>query len=60
MEVSENIEEKCRLCDEVGEKMLSIFDKNEEGHQFLQLIKECLPIIVSSLYMVYFYFLLNI
>ncbi|XP_018564119.1 uncharacterized protein LOC108905633 isoform X2 [Anoplophora glabripennis] len=46
MEVSENMEEKCRLCDEVGEKMFSIFDKNEEGHQFLQLIKECLPIII--------------
>ena len=49
MEVAEKMEEMCRLCDEVSEKMFSIFDKNEEGQQILQLIKECLPIIVSIL-----------
>ncbi|KAJ8924959.1 hypothetical protein NQ315_001124 [Exocentrus adspersus] len=46
MEVSEKLAEKCRLCDQVGEKMLSVFDKNEEGHQIMQIIKECLPIII--------------
>ncbi|XP_057671512.1 uncharacterized protein LOC130903436 isoform X1 [Diorhabda carinulata] len=46
MEESEKTEESCRLCDEIAEKMLSIFDKNEEGIEILQLIKECLPIVI--------------
>ncbi|KAL3285272.1 hypothetical protein HHI36_019382 [Cryptolaemus montrouzieri] len=39
----------CRLCDcesdENGE-MFSIFDKNEEGQEIIDLIQECLPLIV--------------
>ncbi|KAJ8954072.1 hypothetical protein NQ318_004377 [Aromia moschata] len=46
MEASEKMEQPCRLCDGSGEKMLSVFDKTEEGQQILHLIKECLPIII--------------
>ncbi|XP_050501254.1 uncharacterized protein LOC126881193 isoform X2 [Diabrotica virgifera virgifera] len=46
MEESEKTEESCRLCDETAEKMLSIFDKNEEGIEILQVIKDCLPIVI--------------
>ncbi|XP_074032895.1 uncharacterized protein isoform X2 [Leptinotarsa decemlineata] len=46
MEVSEKLDCSCRLCDETSEKMFGIFEKNEEGIQILQLIKECLPIII--------------
>lgn len=48
MEESEKTEEPCRLCDENAEKMLSIFDKNEEGIEILQVIKDCIPIVVST------------
>lgn len=49
MENQDKLEETCRLCDEIGGQMFNIFDKNPEGHQILQVIKECLPIIVSNL-----------
>lgn len=49
MEEQEKIEGTCRLCDEIGGQMFNIFDKNPEGYQILQVIKECLPIIVSIL-----------
>lgn len=48
MEESEKLEDTCRLCDEISGQMFYIFDKNDEGNQIVQLIKECLPIIVSS------------
>lgn len=48
MEELEKIEETCRLCDEIGGQMFNIFHKNQEGIQILQVIKECLPIIVST------------
>lgn len=41
-------DESCRLCDEIGGQMFNIFEKNEDGYQILQVIKECLPIIVST------------
>lgn len=41
-------EESCRLCEEIGGQMFNIFEKNEEGYQILQVIKDCLPIIVST------------
>lgn len=47
MEESEKMEESCRLCDEISGQMFNIFEKNEEGNQILQVIKECLPLIVS-------------
>ncbi|CAH1155264.1 unnamed protein product [Phaedon cochleariae] len=46
MEEPDKSEEICRLCDDNSEKMFSIFDKNEEGIETLQLIKECLQIII--------------
>lgn len=47
MEAGEKMDESCRLCDENSEQMFSIFEKNEDGIQILQLIKECVPIVVS-------------
>lgn len=49
MEEQEKLEETCRLCDEIGGQMFNIFEKNPEGQQILQVIKDCLPIIVSNL-----------
>ncbi|CAG9864756.1 unnamed protein product [Phyllotreta striolata] len=46
MEESEKLEEPCRLCDENAEKLVSIFDKNEEGVEILQVIKDCIPIVI--------------
>ncbi|KAG5887935.1 hypothetical protein JTB14_003030 [Gonioctena quinquepunctata] len=46
MEVAEKIDDTCRLCDEISEKMFGILEKNEEGIEILQVIKDCLPIII--------------
>lgn len=48
MDEPERIEETCRLCDEIGGQMFNIFSKNPDGNQILQVIKECVPIIVST------------
>lgn len=48
MEDHEKMEESCRLCDESTGQMFNIFDKNPDGYQILQVIKECVPIIVSN------------
>lgn len=48
MEETGKMEETCRLCDTIGGQMFNIFQKNQEGSQILQLIKDCLPIIVST------------
>lgn len=37
----------CRICDRNASEMHSVFEKNDEGQQLIQLIKECLPVIVS-------------
>lgn len=37
----------CRICDRKASEMHSVFEKNDEGQQLIQLIKECLPLIVS-------------
>lgn len=45
---SERISDKlCRLCDKHNNKLYSIFEHSNDGHQIIQLIKECLPLIVS-------------
>lgn len=44
----EKMEETCRLCDETSGQMFNIFDKNADGYQILQVIKECVPVIVSN------------
>lgn len=53
MEAGEKMDESCRLCDENSDQMFSIFEKNEDGIQILQLIKECLPIVVSIVLLIF-------
>lgn len=38
----------CRICDRNASETHSVFEKNDEGQQLIQLIRECLPIVVSS------------
>lgn len=40
-------ENVCRLCDKNTSNLYSIFEQNSSGQQIIQLIKECLPLIVS-------------
>ncbi|CAH2008390.1 unnamed protein product [Acanthoscelides obtectus] len=46
MEDQEKMEDTCRLCDEVTDKMYSVFESTEEGFEVLQMIKECMPIVI--------------
>lgn len=45
----------CRICDRNASEMHSVFEKNDEGQQLIQLIKECLPVIVSRLLFLFVY-----
>lgn len=36
----------CRLCDQFTTNTCSIYDKCADGKQIINLVKECLPIIV--------------
>lgn len=39
----------CRLCGkDAGKNWYKIFDKDGSGKQILQLIKQCIPILVSN------------
>lgn len=38
----------CRLCDKFKSETCSVFDKTIDGKQVLHLIKDCLPIVVST------------
>lgn len=40
-------ENTCRLCEEGGPSMHSVFERIPEGQQVLQLISECLKLLVS-------------
>nr|CAH7747198.1 unnamed protein product [Callosobruchus chinensis] len=46
MEDLDKMEDTCRLCDEVTDKMYSVFESTEEGFEVLQMIKECMPIVI--------------
>lgn len=39
-------ENLCRLCDKKSGIMLSVFQKNSEGLQILNVIKDCLPLVI--------------